>query len=113
MLIPTALFPAPLPKSAADECAAPLAGPSGEMETRAARLPCGGCTGAGGAGLAESAIKTFRPPLLAGHFASPHSRPGPASPDRPFFAAALSAPPFHLRFLLAGPPSPAGELYAP
>src|SRR5713101_4956960 len=70
MLIPTALLPALLPEFAeAFAFAAPFGVPpgapgclpSGEMETRAAVLPCGGCTGAGGAGLAESAIKAFGP----------------------------------------------------
>src|ERR1700730_9540053 len=69
MLIPTALFPAPLPVFAG----APGCFPSGEIETRAARLPGGGCTGAGGAGFAESAMRAFGAPLAAVNCVAPTS----------------------------------------
>src|SRR5215471_197221 len=67
--MPTELFPPPVllgdsafpPPEAFDEATPPdMSGflPSGEIATRAARFPSGtGTTGAGGAGVAESAIK--------------------------------------------------------
>src|SRR4029077_5303525 len=75
MLIPTALFPTRLPESAG----APVGPgwPSGDIESRGARFPCGGCTGAGGAGLAESAIKALGPPLAAVSSVAPTSGAGP------------------------------------
>src|ERR1700726_4120572 len=79
MLIPTALFPLPLASAALALGAARLS--SGETETCAAVLPCGSCTGAGGAGLAESAIRTLGPPLSALNCVAPTSGAGPASPD--------------------------------
>jgi len=66
MLMPMSFFPAaplepPFPPSVElDEEPVAPGFPSGEMETRAARLPCGtGTTGAGGAGFAESAISVL------------------------------------------------------
>src|ERR1700730_18592495 len=56
MLMPTALVPGALPEFAALAFGA-TALPSGETETRAAVLPCGGSTGAGGAGLAERSVR--------------------------------------------------------
>src|SRR6266849_8494967 len=68
MLIPSAPFPAPPvsfePLALFAELGEPFPAafdfPSGEIATRAARLPCGtGTTGAGAAGVAESAINVL------------------------------------------------------
>ncbi len=55
--------------------------PSGEMETRAERFPCGSCAmGTGGAGVAERAMNVAAFPFAALACASPTSGAGPASP---------------------------------
>src|SRR5207245_10960089 len=51
--------------------------PSGEMETRAARFPCGGTTGAGGPGVAERAMKVAAFPLATPDWAELTSGAGP------------------------------------
>src|SRR5882724_6348925 len=56
--------------------------PSGEMEIRAARFPCGICAiGAGGAGAAESTMNVAEFPFEALDCAAPTSGAGPASPS--------------------------------
>src|SRR5450432_154323 len=57
---------------------APSCLPSGEIATRAARLPCGGATGATGPGLADSAMSVEE---LALEFWLASSGAGPLSPD--------------------------------
>ena len=112
-----ALFPGPVPPPVPGGLAAPLAlgvpfcgppgtpgcFPSGEMETRAARFPCGGATGTGGAGLAESAIKVEELPLKPASCVAPTSGAGPASPACAFCAMRGAAPVFSSTFGRAGP----------
>src|SRR6266852_692059 len=88
----------------------PLGLPSGEAETRAARFPCGGCTGAAGPGFAESAIKAFGAPLAAVSCVAPTSGAGPASPDCVFCASRGAAPALISSLGLAGPLCAAGRL---
>src|SRR5204863_254095 len=54
--------------------------PSGEMETRAARFPCGATTGAGGAGDADSAMNVAAFPFVTPDCAEPTSGAGSTSP---------------------------------
>src|SRR6202171_4521792 len=89
MLMPTALVPGALP---------------------AAVLPCGGSTGAGGAGLAESAISALSPPLAAVNCVALTSGAGPASPDCAFCATRGAAPAFNSSLGRAGPLCAAGRL---
>ena len=77
--------------------------PSGERETRAARFPCGGATGAGGAGVAESAIKVAEFPFAPTTCVAPTSGAGPAPPFRFFCAMRGAAPAFNSSFGRAGP----------
>src|SRR6202140_2025146 len=107
MLMPTALFPAPLPAVAAFAVGAAVL-PSGKIETRAAVLPAGGATGAGGAGCAESAISALGPPLAAVNCVAPTSGAGPASPVCAFCATRGAAPAFNSSFGRAGPLCAAG-----
>src|ERR1700730_12461248 len=117
MLIPTALFPAPLPESAGAFALvgafgvpdAPGRLPSGETETCAAVLPGGGWTRAGGAGCAESAISAVGPPAAAVHRVAPTSGAGPASPDSVFCATRGAAPAFNSSLGRAGPLCAAGR----
>ncbi len=75
--------------------------PSGEMETRAARFPCGSMTGAGGAGVAESAINVAVFPF-ATLGCAPTSGAGPASPVCARGATRGAAPAFNSSFGRAG-----------
>src|SRR5689334_15870345 len=59
----TPLFPFELGFASGDPPGTPGFFPSGEIVTRAARFPGGGATGAGGPGLADSAIKVCPDPL--------------------------------------------------
>ena len=111
------LFPAPIPPPVLGGLVAPLAlgvpfceppgtpgcFPSGEMETCAARFPCGGATGAGGAGLAESAIKVEELPPRPASCVAATSGAGPASPVCALCAMRGAAPVFSSTFGRAGP----------
>src|SRR5438874_11700721 len=95
MLMSATLLPALVPPVLLDE---PVAGPfapgvslgeptgtpgflpSGEMETRARRFPCGGTTGAGGAGVAESAINVEELPFSPDNCVLPTSGAGARLP---------------------------------
>ena len=117
MLISIALFPFPLlvPVPPAGPPAFPAAPetslgeppgtpgclPSGEMESRAARFPCGGTKGAGGPGVAESAMNVAGSSFAPLVSAVPSSGAGLASPvcARPTRGA---APAFNSSFGRAG-----------
>src|SRR5262249_12755213 len=74
--------------------------PSGEIEMRAARLPCGGCTGAAGPGVADSAMNV-EPPLCADCDCA-SSGAGPTSPACACSACRGAAPAFNSSLGRAG-----------
>src|ERR1700731_1301558 len=85
MLTPIGLFPSPPvvpdPGFVAEPAFPGAPGfPSGDMEIRAAAFPGGGCTGAGGPGVAERAMSAFALPLVAVNCVEPTSGAGAASP---------------------------------
>ncbi len=87
--------------------------PSGEMETRAARLPRGGTTGAGGAGAAEIAMNIAGFPFARLGCAVPTSGAGPASPVCACCAIRGAAPAFNSSFGRAGPLDVTGSAISP
>ena len=76
--------------------------PSGEIETRAARFPCGGTTGEGGPGVAERAINVEAFPLATPNWAEPTSGAGSISPVCARGARRGAAPAFNSSFGRAG-----------
>src|SRR6516164_3776098 len=93
MLTPISLLPPPPKSAAAPDASVALVGavpvpagtpgcfPSGDMETRAAKFPCGTVTaGAGGAGAAERAIRVLEGPPAMLLLAAVTSGGGTTSP---------------------------------
>src|SRR5258707_14855276 len=107
MLTPISLFPDPPPVplfelalAFAVPPGAPRCFPSGLIAMRAARFPSGGATGAGGPGVAESAMKVEEAPFEASEEAI--SGEGPASTLELRAATRGAAPAFISSFGFAG-----------
>src|SRR5277367_1468379 len=105
MVIPMEL----LPEAAVVEEPAPVPPgfPSGDMETRAARLPGGGATGAAGPGLDERAMKV---PLDAVAAMAGSSGADAGWPSWVLDARRGATPAFTINFGFAGPAADAARL---